>query len=248
MTLRLLRLGEHAVLVEVAGAREVLRVTERLHRLPGVAEGRLEVVPAARTVMVRAEDPADLAPVASVLEVADVVEPDAARHGGSGPDARSGPTGSERPDPAIGPSGPGDPDEPPGPSVSAGADLDVIVVPVRYDGPDLEEVARLTGLGEDEVVLAHTGVVWTVAFIGFAPGFAYLAGGDPRLHVPRRPSPRTSVPAGAVGLAGEWSGIYPRPSPGGWQLLGRTELVLWDVERDPPALLTPGARVRFEAT
>jgi len=122
-----------------------------------------------------------------------------------------------------------------------------VEVPVSYDGPDLAYVARLTGLAEDEVVAAHTGTPWQVAFGGFAPGFAYLVGGDPRLRVPRRASPRTKVPAGAVGLAGEFSGVYPRESPGGWQLLGRTDAVTWDVDRDPPALLSPGATVRFVA-
>jgi KipI family sensor histidine kinase inhibitor len=122
-----------------------------------------------------------------------------------------------------------------------------VEIPVVYDGPDLDEVARLTGLAEDEVVAAHTGTPWRIAFGGFAPGFAYLVDGDPRLHVPRRAEPRTSVPAGAVGLAGEFSGVYPRPSPGGWQLLGRTDAPLWDVDRDPPALLQPGGWVRFVA-
>jgi KipI family sensor histidine kinase inhibitor len=120
-----------------------------------------------------------------------------------------------------------------------------VEVPVAYDGPDLAEVARLTGLDEAEVVAAHTGTPWRVAFGGFAPGFAYLVGGDPRLQVPRRDSPRTSVPAGSVGLAGEFSGVYPRSSPGGWQLIGRAELAMWDVRRDPPALLVAGATVRF---
>jgi KipI family sensor histidine kinase inhibitor len=126
-------------------------------------------------------------------------------------------------------------------------DGELVEVPVRYDGPDLDDVARLTGLTPDEVVAAHTGTDWTVAFGGFAPGFAYLASGDPRLHVPRRAEPRTRVPAGAVGLAGDLSGVYPRASPGGWQLLGRTSLPLWDLRRDPPALLRPGMRVRFVA-
>lgn len=120
-----------------------------------------------------------------------------------------------------------------------------VEVPVTYDGPDLDEVARLTGLTPAEVVAAHTGTPWTAAFGGFAPGFSYLVGGDPRLRVPRRASPRTSVPAGSVGLAGEFSGVYPRRSPGGWQLLGRTSLTMWDVDRDPPALLVAGTRVRF---
>jgi KipI family sensor histidine kinase inhibitor len=122
---------------------------------------------------------------------------------------------------------------------------DEIEVPVTYDGPDLADVAKHTGLSEDEIVAAHTGMPWTVAFGGFAPGFAYLVGGDERLAVPRRESPRTSVPAGSVGLAGEFSGVYPRSSPGGWQLIGRTDAVMFDVDRDPPALLAPGAHVRF---
>lgn len=135
-----------------------------------------------------------------------------------------------------------------------GADLDrsgrshgerVVEIPVRYDGPDLDEVATLTGLTAPEVVAAHTGTPWRVGFGGFAPGFAYLVGGDPRLAVPRRSSPRTSVPVGAVGLAGEFSGIYPRSSPGGWQLIGTTDVLLWDADRDPPALLQPGSTVRF---
>ncbi len=122
---------------------------------------------------------------------------------------------------------------------------DVVEVPVVYDGEDLEDVARLTGLSREEVVAAHTGQLWQVAFGGFAPGFGYLVGEDDRLHVPRRAEARTRVPAGAVGLAGEYSGVYPRESPGGWQLIGRTELRLFDLDRDPPALMRPGARVRF---
>lgn len=118
-------------------------------------------------------------------------------------------------------------------------------VPVVYDGADLAEVAELTGLTAREVVDVHTGQEWTVAFCGFAPGFGYLVGEDDRLHVPRRRDPRTKVPAGAVGLAGEFSGVYPRESPGGWQLIGRTPLQPWDLTRDPPALLAPGVRVRF---
>jgi allophanate hydrolase subunit 1 len=122
---------------------------------------------------------------------------------------------------------------------------DVVEVAVTYDGEDLDEVARLTGLSPTEVVDAHTGRPWLVGFAGFAPGFAYLVEGDPRLRVPRRPTPRTRVPAGAVGLADAFSGIYPRPSPGGWQLIGRTDAPLWDLERTPPALLRPGQQVRF---
>ncbi len=131
------------------------------------------------------------------------------------------------------------------PAELADTEHDAVEIPVVYDGEDLDEVARLTGLTTREVVDAHTGRPWTAAFSGFAPGFVYLAGGDPRLVVPRRATPRTRVPAGAVGLAGELSGVYPRPSPGGWQLIGRTYVPLWDLDNDPPALLRPGARVRF---
>ncbi|GAA1839351.1 allophanate hydrolase subunit 1 [Microlunatus capsulatus] len=122
----------------------------------------------------------------------------------------------------------------------------LVTLPVVYDGEDLDEVGALTGLGADGVVAAHTGQTWTVGFCGFAPGFGYLVGPDERLRVPRRPTPRTRVPAGAVGLAGPFSGVYPRPGPGGWQLLGRTATTLWDLEAHPPALLQPGTRVRFE--
>ncbi len=122
-----------------------------------------------------------------------------------------------------------------------------VQIEVHYDGPDLDEVATLTGLSRGEVVRAHTGSDWRVSFCGFVPGFAYLVGGDPRLRVPRRREPRTSVPAGAVALAGEFSAVYPRSSPGGWQLIGRTEAVLFDVRQDPPALLAPGRSVRFVA-
>ena len=119
------------------------------------------------------------------------------------------------------------------------------VIDVRYDGEDLADVASLTGLTVDQVVAAHTGTAWRVAFCGFAPGFSYLVGGDPRLRVPRRDESRVRVPAGAVALAGEFSSVYPRASPGGWQLLGHTDAVLWDTAADPPAVLRPGALVEF---
>ena len=120
-----------------------------------------------------------------------------------------------------------------------------VEVPVRYDGEDLAFVARHTGLSEREVVAAHTGMPWRVAFCGFAPGFSYLVDGDPRLEVPRRDESRLAVPPGAVALAGRFASVYPRRSPGGWQLLGHTELSLWDQDAEPPALLVPGRRVRF---
>lgn len=119
------------------------------------------------------------------------------------------------------------------------------VIDVRYDGQDLAEVSRLTGLTVAEVVTAHTGTPWQVAFCGFAPGFSYLVGGDARLHVPRRDEARVRVPAGAVAIAGQFSSVYPRVSPGGWQLLGQTDAVLWNSSADPPAVLRPGAVVQF---
>ena len=128
---------------------------------------------------------------------------------------------------------------------AAEGEVEVVEIGVVYDGEDLDDVARLTGLTAQEVVAAHTGQTWRVAFGGFAPGFGYLVGEDDRLHVPRREESRTRVPRGAVALAGEYAGVYPRESPGGWQLIGRTDLAMFDLDRDPPALLRPGVRVRF---
>ncbi|TPQ21430.1 5-oxoprolinase subunit B family protein [Streptomyces sporangiiformans] len=121
----------------------------------------------------------------------------------------------------------------------------LLEIPVVYDGADLRDVAALWGVTEDEVVRRHSSVEHRVAFCGFAPGFAYMTGLEEAYHVPRRSAPRTSVPAGSVALAGAYTGIYPRPSPGGWQLIGTTDVPLWDMEREPAALLTPGTRVRF---
>jgi KipI family sensor histidine kinase inhibitor len=121
----------------------------------------------------------------------------------------------------------------------------LVEVPVVYEGEDLAEVAELSGLTEEEVIARHLQPEYRVAFCGFAPGFAYIVGGDPALRVPRRHSPRTAVPAGSVALADEFTGVYPREMPGGWQLIGRTDAVLWDLDRNPPALLPPGTTVRF---
>ncbi len=121
-----------------------------------------------------------------------------------------------------------------------------MTLPVVYDGDDLATVAEYAACAIDDVVRRHLAGEYTVAFCGFAPGFAYLTGLDERLHVPRRASPRTAVPAGSVAIAGEYTAAYPRPSPGGWQLLGHTTATLWDTDRPDPALLVPGTRVRFE--
>lgn len=121
----------------------------------------------------------------------------------------------------------------------------VVEVPCRYEGPDLGFVAAHWGVAESEVASVHSSLAHRVAFCGFAPGFAYIEGLGQRWQVPRRATPRRSVPAGSVGLASTYTGIYPRSTPGGWQLIGSTELQVWDTSREPPALLTPGTVVRF---
>jgi len=132
-------------------------------------------------------------------------------------------------------------------AVGLDADMDGrrIDIPVRYDGPDLEDVARATGLTADDVVRLHSGTEYRVHLLGFAPGFAYLGELPPALHLPRRASPRTRVPAGAVAIAGAQTAVYPLATPGGWHLIGSTPTAMWDVRRDPPALLRAGDRVRF---
>lgn len=131
----------------------------------------------------------------------------------------------------------------PGPApVHAASSVDVSV---RYDGPDLDAVAELTGLAASEVVTRHLAGDYVVAFMGFAPGFGYLDGLDPALQVPRLETPRTRVDAGAVAIAGTRACIYPRPSPGGWHVIGHTEDVLFDATAEPPSLLHAGVRVRF---
>jgi KipI family sensor histidine kinase inhibitor len=128
----------------------------------------------------------------------------------------------------------------------AAGDGDTVCCPTVYDGPDLDEVAAHWDLTRHEAIELHTSTEFVVAFCGFAPGFAYLTGLPEDRSVPRRQTPRTEVPAGSVALAGDYSAVYPRRSPGGWQLIGRTEMALWDPDRDPAALLIPGVRVRFE--
>jgi KipI family sensor histidine kinase inhibitor len=122
---------------------------------------------------------------------------------------------------------------------------ELVEVPVTYDGPDLAFVAEAWGMGVEEAVAAHAAPVYVAAFCGFAPGFAYLSGMPEERAVPRLDSPRPRVPAGSVGLAGSWCGVYPTASPGGWRLLGTTDVALWDAAREEPALLSPGTRVRF---
>jgi len=132
--------------------------------------------------------------------------------------------------------------------ISAPSDLhrDAVTIPVRYDGADLETVARTVGVTVDDVIALHSGAMYEVAFCGFAPGFGYLRGLPDELHLPRRPTPRTRVPAGSVAIASEYSAVYPNVSPGGWHLLGSSDVVLFDPLRQPPALLGPGVLVDFE--
>lgn len=197
---RVLEVGPLARLVEVApGTAAAWAANLRAERLPGV----VDIVPAARTVLVRCDDRSAVALVTARV-----------------PHIRAAAGGAV-----------------------AGARL--VEIPVVYDGEDLADVASATGLDTDEVVALHTGSPFRVDFCGFAPGFAYLGGLDEALRLPRRPTPRTRVPAGSVAIAGEYSAVYPGVSPGGWHLLGSTPIRVWDVDRDPPALLEPGTEVRF---
>lgn len=196
----LLAVGDRAWLVEV-GPDEVPAWTTAIGGLD--LDGVEDVVPAARTVLVRFDDP-------------------------SAADRARERLAALRPDPDV---------------VDRGDEL--VTIPVRYDGADLAEVADACDATPEEVVAWHTGRDLVVAFCGFAPGFAYLRGLEPRLQLPRRPTPRTRVPAGAVAIAADMSAVYPTSSPGGWHLIGSTDTVVWDVARRPPALLRPGVRVRF---
>ena len=118
-------------------------------------------------------------------------------------------------------------------------------IPIHYDGPDLDAVARLHGLSKEKVIALHAGAAYTVAFLGFVPGFAYLSGLPAALHTPRLPSPRKSVPAGSLGIAGDQTGIYPLTTPGGWQLIGHTSLILFNAANTPMSLLQPGDQIQF---
>jgi KipI family sensor histidine kinase inhibitor len=201
----LLPYGQSAVLIELAGAPDVLPVRDAL--LARAHPAVLAVVPAARTVLVEFDPSA-----VSGAELRRLIEGCL-----TGPASAAAP---RQPEPAV-------------------------ELVVRYDGADLASVARECGLTVPEVIRRHCAPEYTVQFCGFAPGFGYLSGLDPVLRLPRLASPRPAVPAGSVAIAGEFTGIYPRSSPGGWRLLGRTDAVLFDLERRPPALLRPGTAVRL---
>lgn len=232
--MRALTAGPFGVLLELADADETQWCFGFVSRLRDEEGQRfaavVDVVPAERTVLVIASF--DEAGRRALRELVSVVE---ARYGDFTDAAgRAGLEGS-----GVGVRN----------ALGSGLGIgEVVELPVRYDGPDLAEVAALTGIGEAEVVALHSSTELVVAFTGFAPGFAYLRGLPEVLQVPRRSQPRTRVEAGAVGLAGAYSGVYPRVSPGGWQLIGRLEAgapALWDSGREEPALLRPGTRVRF---
>ena len=198
--MRFLPVNPTTLLVELADLEATLALFDSLARKP--LEGVEEIIPAARTLMLRFDPETSASDIAAELASRDLSARD---------------SGWTR----------------------------TVEIPVVYDGADLAESAELLGITTEEVIRRHTEADYTVAFTGFAPGFAYLSAPEVGLTVPRRQTPRTRIPAGSVGLAGAFSGVYPRESPGGWQIIGTTPLVMFDPDRDPAALLSPGDRVRF---
>lgn len=198
---RLLRpVGDRALLVELAGIEEILLLQDFLMGTPD--PGQLDVVAAAKTLLVTADSPPALRRIAASIRAATL-------------------TGSRVRDDTV------------------------VVIEAVYDGEDLSEAAALADMSAEALVAMHSGNLWTAAFGGFAPGFAYLISDVDYPAIPRRSSPRTSVPAGSVAMAGQYSAVYPGASPGGWQLIGRTTAPLWDPRRETPALINPGNRVQF---
>lgn len=240
MTRRMLPAGHAAVLVECDDLAEVLALHDALAASAPV--GVVELVPAARTLLV-AVDPAVLP-----LEVA---RGWIRRGGGDAPQVGAGPETGPETGPGAGAASGAAVDAPVGVTAAPGAlagaaEAEIVVVPVDYRGDDLHETAELLGVSPEALVGHHTAATWRVAFIGFAPGFGYLVSDDWPFQVPRLDAPRTRVPSGSVALAGAFAGAYPRESPGGWRLVGRTDAVLWDAASEPPALFAPARRVRFE--
>jgi KipI family sensor histidine kinase inhibitor len=195
--MKVLPFGPGAILAEYESLTEVMAVDDAL-RSSGLA-GLDEVVPAARTVLVRYHG-IDRAALDALLIPTAV------------------------------------PPRPHGP---------IVEIPVVYDGPDLDEVASSTGLTTERIIEIHSSQTYSAAFLGFTPGWAYLVGLSPELRLPRRSTPRTSVAAGSVAIANEFTGVYPTTSPGGWHLLGHTDETMFDVNRSKPALVMAGDRVRF---
>lgn len=203
--------------VSIADTWRLIDLAERLRvDLTGQLGVAIDVVPAARTVLV------DGLPAAAAPAARDLVQRAVAAATTTADSTARG-----------------------GVRASGASDGRIVDLPVTYDGPDLAAVARAWGITDDEVAERHAAQEHVVAFCGFAPGFAYVRGDADLPEVPRLATPRTRVPPGAVGLAGRFTGIYPTASPGGWQLIGHTDVSLWDLAAEPPALLRPGCRVRF---
>ncbi len=199
--LRFLPVGDYGLLVELDDLHTTLTLLDALQA--DRPDGVVELIPAARTLMVRFDT--HVTNRASLVETIAHIDL-------SAKSSRLG---------------------------------EVFEIPVSYGGEDLNDVAELLGLSVEELIRRHTEATYTVAFTGFAPGFAYMTSDDPVFDVPRRKSPRVRIPAGSVALGGKFGGIYPSDSPGGWQLLGRTELRMWDTNRSRAAFLAPGDRVHF---
>ena len=250
------RLAERALLCSVPppASLDVQRRFWAMADLAGAWPGVVDAYPGMNSLTVLFDDGADPVQLEAALaqawargeggnvggkvsgEVGGEVGGEAGAHGRANVSPTAGPNAGPNTGPNTGPNA--------GPNVAGR----VVEIPVRYggdDGPDLADVAAHTGLTPEEVVRRHSAGTYTVYFLGFQPGFAYLGGLDPALATPRRTEPRLAVPAGAVGIGGEQTGVYPAAAPGGWQLIGRTELPLFLPERDPPSLLAPGDTVRF---
>jgi KipI family sensor histidine kinase inhibitor len=199
--------GDRALLLEPVNWDTLAGLIFQLQHTP--IPGVLDLLPAARTVLVTLHSRADAATVAKRLRAVYAAS------------------------------------EVPASARDSAEEAAAVEIPVRYDGGDLADTAALLGITQAELIARHTGALWRCAFIGFAPGFGYLEAPGSGLEVPRREQSRTTVPAGAVALAGGYSAVYPRSSPGGWRIIGTTSTRLWDLNRPEPALLRPGTRVRF---
>ncbi len=218
-------LGDAAVLIELGSEvdlavnRRVRALADRVAAATSALPGWGVPIPGAASLLVPV-DPLDPGASAAVARLREIAEE------GAGP-ART--RAADAPD--------DDEDE----------DGAILEIPTHYDGPDLEAVAEMTGLSPGAIAERHAATTYTTLFLGFVPGFGYLGPLSAELTVPRRPVPRTHVPAGSVAIAGAQTAVYPIDSPGGWWLIGRTATILWDPRREPPALLRPGRLVRFVA-
>lgn len=231
--LRILDAGDRALLLEPADPADLPLLVESLRGADFQSLGIEDLVPAAGTVLLTLTSAAERTQLIAGVRAA--VAALAAAGSESGCRAAVSPGAAASPGAIVSP----------GAVVSRGAIGPVVEIPVRYDGIDLQGVASRLGISADDVIGAHTSAQWRCAFVGFAPGFGYLTAPDWGLEVPRHEQSRTSVPAGSVAIADAYSAVYPRTSPGGWQIIGTTELQMWDLARSTPNLLGPGTVVRF---